>query len=439
MNTSTSTPVNPTETEPLADAQEQASATPETVVIGTDGTDPLEQMPGETFEAYVERTATLLDGRPDTIDRILENAKKQIASIEKQDAVEAAADAALLSGALSRIGTGPSEGSTELAETQAELDRLVAEGREDLKGMQADANGIAMAPVANTSAPTPTEATIASSEVPSVSTIPETATPVTEISTTDLDSDRLEGETVSAELSTPETSPPANASTTLETTPEKPGDPLRVVTSVEGDPMAPHTPEEVSRTYQEATTTIDQVLNLATQTDKAGLGDLLPSASSMHEWLPADSPLRLPFAERKHLTPEQAVRAEVDAYGIVLRAMVELDLSNLQPSGTPETAAASLEALAAVFDQAHDLRDRLPKAARSALVDAMHDASAHDLEAPGSLASDTILFSWANRTHEKTTSILRARAKKIRTGDLPKDEPLAGMPDAESNEKIPDE
>jgi hypothetical protein len=185
----------------------------------------------------------------------------------------------------------------------------------------------------------------------------------------------------------------------------------RAIASLEGDANAPQSPQEIDTAYRDASGSMDQALALAARTDSEGLDGLLASPQEMNSWLPADSPLRLPENERRSLTPEQAVRAQVDAYGVMLRAMAELDLSAPAADGQAEKNPAALRAAADLFEAAARSADRLPAAAHGALLDAMRGAASRVQDAH--MLSDGTLKTWVERTQREAIKSLRDRADEI--------------------------
>ena len=380
----------------------------------TDGRDPLEQLPGETFEAYVERTSALLDERPEVVDRILARAEEEVAMVEKTEDAAAASDQALMAGALARIPADARLGEDAFAPAQEEFHALVAEKREELADLRADAPEATSAPV-----------------VVAASTFgvgaPAGGEPMGEVGvesggdmTTEAEAQEDAGEVPTVEA---HAAPLVGAAVATESTLDhseqehvRAASPERHIPPLANDPSAPHTPEQIDKEYQNASQTITSLESLAATTDQAGLGDTLPSSGTMREWLPIDSPLRRSAQDlaKNPLTPEEAIRAEVDAYGVAVRAMVELDLTSETSS---EQAATAMVGLAAFFEQARSMRERLPQGARSALAAAIREASSHTLSAPGSFSSDGEVFAWADRTHLQTSDLLRKRAKGMRTPD----------------------
>jgi hypothetical protein len=406
-------PKNDQETEPLIIRGGEIPGEASVESTPTDGRDPLEQLPGETFEAYVERTSALLNDRPEAVDQILARAEEEVARIEKAEDAATASDEALMAGALARIPADARLGQDAFAPAQEEFHALVAEQREALADLRADAPEATSTPVANAAStvgaapPAGGEpmSEVAAESVDDAVTKTEVGEDVDEGSTTDVHTSQVV-EAVAATGLTPDHLERDHAPVT----------PERHIPPLANDPTALHTPEEIDKECQNASQTITSLESLAATTDQAGLGEALPSSATMREWLPIDSPLRRSAQELiKHpLTPEEAIRAEVDAYGIAVRAMIELDLTSETSS---EQAATAMVGLAAFFEQARLMRERLPQAARSALAAAIREASSHSPLAPSSFSSEGEVFAWADRTHHQTATLLQSRAKRMRSPD----------------------
>ncbi len=193
----------------------------------------------------------------------------------------------------------------------------------------------------------------------------------------------------------------------------------RPIASLEGDESAPDTPQEISETFQGAVIVEEQALSLSVSLERSGLVGIMPSKTELLSWLPKDSPLLLPTNERGNLSPEQAVRAEVDAYGLMLTAMASLDLQNLSTPDDPVKAAAELDALADMFDGADRMRQDIPDGAREALNAAMRDAATRAVSAPSRLSSDAEVGIWVNEMHTNLPNTIRNIAKSLREGTKP--------------------
>ncbi len=193
----------------------------------------------------------------------------------------------------------------------------------------------------------------------------------------------------------------------------------RPIASLEGDESAPDTPQEISETFQEAVVVQEQALSLSVSLERSGLVGIIPSKTELLSYLPKDSPLLLPSNERSNLSPEQAVRAEVDAYGLMLTAMASLDLQNFSTPDDPAKAAAQLDTLADMFDGADRLRQDIPNGAREALNTAMRDAATRAVSAPSRLSSDAEVGIWVNEMHTNLPNTIRNIAKSLREGTKP--------------------